>query len=118
MKAIKSVFERKDFIWKQDKALWHENRADEMRKKYGEQIKKLEGNDPSSIFIFMLASTSHRIVAVTISQLLGERYWLIALMAWWIGGFWATGAGLAMHECSHQLVFKGRWPAFAGGLIA
>jgi len=46
MKAIKSAFERREFIWKEDKAMWHENRAEEIRRKYGEQIKRLEGNDP------------------------------------------------------------------------
>jgi sphingolipid 4-desaturase/C4-monooxygenase len=117
MKAIKSVFERKDFIWKDDQALWHERRAEEMRKKYGPQIKALEGHDPSSIFIFMVASLSHWIVAVSIASYLGERYGLIALVGWWVGGYWAVAAGLAMHECAHQLVFRGRWPAFAAGII-
>ena len=88
-----------------------------MRKKYGEQIKKLEGNDPSSIFIFILASASHWLVALAVSTLFKENYWLIALTGWLLGGYWAVAAGLAMHECSHQLVFKGRWPAFAGGII-
>ena len=99
--AIKSAFERKDFIWKNDKALWHENRAEEMRKKYGEQIKKLEGHDPSSLYIFTLANISHWVMAITVSSLFGERYWLIALLGWLIGGYWAVAAGLAMHECSH-----------------
>ena len=67
MKAIKSVFERKDFVWKTDQAVWHEKRAEEMRKKYGDQIKQLEGHDPSSIIIFALASLSHWIVAVTVA---------------------------------------------------
>jgi len=101
MKAIKSAFERKDFIWKHDKALWHENRAEDIRKKYGEQIKKLEGHDPSSIYLFMLASITHWLVAVAVCSFLGERYWLVSLIGWWLGGFWATSAGLAMHECSH-----------------
>ena len=67
MKAIKSVFERKDFIWKNDEALWHEKRAEEMRKKYGEQIKKLEGHDPSSLIIFVTANITHWLMSIAVS---------------------------------------------------
>lgn len=101
MKAIKSVFERKDFIWKNDQALWHEKRAEEMRLKYGSQIKALEGHDPSSLIIFTIASISHWLVAVSIANFFGDRYGLTAIAGWIIGGYWAVAAGLAMHECAH-----------------
>lgn len=39
------------------------------------------------------------------------------MLGWILGGFWACGAGLAMHEAAHQLVFRGRWPSFAAGLV-
>ena len=73
-----------------------------MRKKYGDQIKKLEGNDPTSIFYFIAADVTHWIMAVLVTLYLGSTsYWLIALAGWIIGGYWAVAAGLAMHEAAH-----------------
>jgi Sphingolipid Delta4-desaturase (DES) len=70
--AIKSAFTRKDFIWKKDANDWHERRADEMRKKYGPQIAKLEGNDPTSVLNFLVASISHWVVAVAVASYFGQ----------------------------------------------
>lgn len=66
---------------------------------------------------FALASLSHWVIAVLVGNYFGYNYWVVALIGWWLGGFWAVSAGLAMHECAHQLVFKGRWPSFAAGVI-
>ncbi|TNV77879.1 hypothetical protein FGO68_gene12102 [Halteria grandinella] len=113
-----SAFDRHNFIWKNDTFTWHQKRADQIRKKYGDKIKQLEGNDPSSIFYFILASASHWVIAVILGQYFSDSYCTIALFGWVLGGFWTTSAGLAMHEAAHQLVFKGRWPSLAAAVIA
>lgn len=99
--ALSSAFTRKDFLWKKDKNEWHERRADEIRRLHGDKIKQLEGNDPASLAFFFVQSISHWLVAVTFARCIGDNYWLIALCGWWLGGFWAVAAGLAMHEASH-----------------
>ena len=117
MKGPKDAAERRDFIWKKDSNAWHLDRGEQIRKKYGDKIAQLEGPDPTSLIYFALASLSHWLVAVAVGSWFSDRYWTAALLGWWLGGFWAVSAGLAMHECAHQLVFRGRWPAFAAGVI-
>ena len=107
----------RDFIWKTDKNNWHNKRADEMRKKYGQKIAQLEGADPNSIYYFILMSVSHWLVSVAVATYFGDSYWKIAIAGWLLGGYWAVAGGLAMHEAAHQLVFKGRWGSFLAGIV-
>lgn len=72
-----------------------------MRKKYGDKIKELEGNDPWTLLNFTFMSGSHWLLAVLISSYLGDQYLKVVLVGWLLGGFWACAAGLAIHEASH-----------------
>jgi|JI10StandDraft_1071094.scaffolds.fasta_scaffold1229452_1 fatty acid desaturase len=72
-----------------------------MRSLYGDKIKELEGNDPSSLIHFTIASASHWLIAVIIATWLQTNYLPIVIIGWLLGGFWTVSAGLAMHEASH-----------------
>lgn len=115
--AIKSAFTRKQFLWKNDEADWHEKRGDQMRKLYGDKIKKLEGNQPITLLYFIVHAALHWSSAVAIARYFGSNYWPVVLLGWWLGGFFAVAAGLGMHEAAHQLVLKGRWPSMIAGLF-
>ena len=52
-KTGSSAFDRKDFLWHKEANEWHINREEQIRAKYNDQIKKLEGNDPTAIFYFI-----------------------------------------------------------------
>ena len=72
-----------------------------IRAKYGDKIEPLEGNDPSSIIIFTLASIMHWVLAVSIGSYFRDNLWAVGLIGWTFGGFWAVASGLAMHEAAH-----------------
>ena len=75
---------------------WHINREEKIRAKYGAEIKILEGNDPYSIFYFLAMSASHWLVAVAFATFFGDRYFILALCGWFIGGYWDVAGGLAI----------------------
>ena len=99
--AQPDAFSRYDFIWKNDSNDWHLKRGEQIRKKYGPQISKLEGNDPTSLINFTFASILHWVIAVSVGHFFGHIYLVVVLLGWLIGGYFTVGAGLAMHECSH-----------------
>ena len=95
------AFNRKDFLWMEDQNEWHINRQEKIREKYGAEIKKLEGNDPYSIFYFLAMTVSHWVVAVSFALYFQDKYFILALCGWFLGGYWAVAGGLAMHEAAH-----------------
>lgn len=58
-----SAFDRKDFLWRNDRNQWHVQRSIEMRKKYKEKISDLEGYDPWTLLDFSIMSGSHWLLA-------------------------------------------------------
>jgi hypothetical protein len=72
-----------------------------MRKKYKEKISALEGYDPWTLLDFIVMSGSHYCLALFFATYFAESYLAIFFIGWFLGGFWACSAGLAIHEASH-----------------
>lgn len=87
-----------------------------MRKKYN--ISSLEGHDKTTIFDFLFMSVSHLLMAIMVSNYFKDNLFAVFLIAWIIGGFWSSAAGLAIHEASHGLVIPGKYGCYISGLIA
>lgn len=72
-----------------------------MKKKYKEKISDLEGNDPWTMLNFIFMSASHFTLAVFFANYFADSFLKVMLVGWFLGGFWACSAGLAIHEASH-----------------
>jgi sphingolipid delta-4 desaturase len=83
-------------------AVWHRERAKAMIKAHPE-IKDLFGNDPSTAFWCLAAAGSQIGIAMAVSH---GPWWLMLLVAYFIG----TSINIMLfqlgHECVHNLVFK------------
>jgi sphingolipid 4-desaturase/C4-monooxygenase len=83
-------------------AVWHRERAKAMIKAHPE-IKDLFGNDPSTAFWCLAAAGSQIAIAMAVSD---GPWWLMLLVAYFIG----TSINIMLfqlgHECVHNLVFK------------
>lgn len=69
-----AAMKRKDFLWREDKNLWHVHRAREMRKKYSKEITKLEGSDPYALIPITLMTSSHWLIAALMSAYFEDQY--------------------------------------------
>ncbi|RNF11656.1 putative fatty acid desaturase, putative,sphingolipid delta 4 desaturase [Trypanosoma conorhini] len=105
--ALGKLFEpqgRTDYYWSYD-IVSHELRRKAMLKKYGKEIKKLFGPEPW-LAVFMTP-------AILLQLYLGlracEMSWPVYLfVAYFIGGTISHSSFLAIHETTHDLVFKTR----------
>lgn len=91
----------------------HISRTKEILKKYPE-IKSLMGRNPQTIYYIIL------IIVIQVAMAYTVRNWswpLIALSAWVVGAFTNHASFVLLHECTHNLVFKGRLANMIAGIL-
>jgi sphingolipid delta-4 desaturase len=107
--------DRKDFLWRSDAHTIHTQRHKQIKAAHPE-VADLEGNDPWTLLPIVFMTVTHISMAILVGNYVTNNI-VIALLGWILGGYWAAAAGLAMHEASHGLVLKGRWPSMVAGMI-
>jgi sphingolipid delta-4 desaturase len=100
---------KRDFIWQLNTQEPHHARRIEILKKYPD-VKSLFGPDPNSKWISLLLISTQLWLSVTLQH----AHWLLYLPVMYMVGATITQAlFLAVHETSHNLMFKGacanRW---------
>jgi sphingolipid delta-4 desaturase len=79
------------------------------------EVRQLIGRNPLTIFalLFMVASM------VFISYLVKDSaWWVILLVAYFVGAFFNHSLFVMIHECTHNLLFKKKGPNILAGIVA
>jgi sphingolipid delta-4 desaturase len=79
------------------------------------EVRNLIGKNPYTIFalLFMVGSM------IFISYLLRDSaWWVILLVAYFVGAFFNHSLFVMIHECTHNLLFKKRAPNILAGIVA
>ena len=91
----------------------HIARTKEILKKYP-QIRKLMVRNPNTIFFIAGIVGLQILLAFILSN---QPWWLVLLVAWCIGAFANHALFVLIHECTHNLVFKGRLANLWSGIL-
>jgi sphingolipid delta-4 desaturase len=86
-------------------AVWHRERAKAMIKAHPE-IKELFGHDPSTAFWCFAAAGAQIALALAVSR---GPWWLLLIVAYFLGTSFNIMLFQLGHECVHGLVFKRQW---------
>jgi len=104
---------QKDFQYS-DSAEPHKERTKKILAKYPE-IRKLIGRNPFSFVLILLVVG----IQILISFLLKDQvWWLTLISAIFIGAFANHTLYVLIHECAHNLIFKGKVPNILSGILA
>ncbi len=91
----------------------HAIRRRAMLDKYGPQIRKLYGHDPSTVFKALAAGAIHVALAIAFQ---GSSVFTIIAAGWIIGGCFSNHLMAALHEIVHCLALRSpkwsRWVSF------
>lgn len=93
---------KRDFIWKYDTKEPHQERRHKIIKKYPE-IKGLFGHDPNSKWICIVLVLTQVYTSTVLSQC---NWWVYVCSVYVLGATITQALFLAVHETSHNLVFK------------
>jgi sphingolipid delta-4 desaturase len=92
----------------------HRIRTRQILKQHPE-IRQLIGKNPCTIWVITGLVLLQMILAVWLAQ---QPWWLIAVMAYAAGAFIIHALFVMIHECTHQLLFKGKTANRLAGLLA
>ncbi len=92
----------------------HRIRTKQILKQYPE-VRSLIGKNPYTIFVIAALVAAQLGIAVFLS---GESWWLVTGVAYIIGAFIIHALFVMIHECTHQLLFKGKTGNRLAGLLA
>jgi len=93
---------------------FHLERRRQLIKKYGKQIEELSKPNPWTSLIIAMLVGGQFVVASYASAL---PWWGILLSSYLFGAFIQHALYVLIHECCHNLIFKGRWPNKIMGLL-
>ncbi len=92
----------------------HKMRTKEIIEQHPE-IRKLIGKNPYTFFVILFCVA----LQLTLSWLLREQpWWLIFLVAYLVGAFACHTLFVCIHECAHNLLFKGKKLNLIAAIIA
>lgn len=105
--------EKTDFFWS-EQCEPHKLRTKELIKKHPE-IRKLIGRNPYTFLVILFCV----VLQTTLAFLLKDAsWWLIFVVAYFVGAFADHTLFVCVHECTHNLVFKKRSLNTFAGLVA
>lgn len=100
---------RTDFSWS-DECEPHKLRTKQIIHDHPE-IRELIGRNPYTFLIILLAVGLQTAIAYFLRD---SAWWLVLLVSYLVGAFADSTLFVCVHECSHNLVFKGKkWNIFA-----
>jgi sphingolipid delta-4 desaturase len=105
--------EKMDFNWS-DQCEPHKMRTRQLINKYPE-IRKLIGRNPYTFLVVLFCVVLQTVLAYLLQD---THWWLILVIAYFVGAFADHTLFVCVHECSHNLVFKNRKLNFITSLIA
>lgn len=102
-----------DFTWSTDPNP-HHVRVRQILKEHPE-MRELVGKNPYTIFLIVGLVSAQ----VAISYLVSDAaWWVVILAAYLVGAFISHALWVMIHESSHNLIFKGKFPNMLAGMIA
>jgi sphingolipid delta-4 desaturase len=78
------------------------------------EVKKLFGRNPTTFVWILTLTISQIIIAYLVND---SPFWLVLLVAYFVGAFFNHSLFCLKHECSHNLVFKNRTANILAGFI-
>ncbi len=104
---------KKEFRWS-DESEPHKKRTKEIITKHPE-IRTLIGKNPYTILVILLCVAVQMGLAVLLKD---ASWWLLLLCAYCIGAFACHTLFVCIHECAHNLLFKGKVLNTLSGILA
>ena len=105
--------EKMDFCWS-DQCEPHKLRTKQLITKYPE-IRKLIGRNPYTFLVILFCVVLQTTLAFFLRD---SPWWLVLVIAYFVGAFADHTLFVCVHECSHNLVFKKRKLNSLASLVA
>jgi sphingolipid delta-4 desaturase len=78
-------------------------------------MRELVGKNPYTIFLIVGLVSAQVAISYFVSD---AAWWVVLLAAYFVGAFISHALWVMIHESSHNLIFKGKFPNMLAGMIA
>lgn len=112
-KYFEMIKEQREFYWTTEPNP-HHVRVRKILKEHPE-VKELIGKNPMSLAIIIGLVTFQVAAAFFLKD---ASWWLILVIAYTLGAFASHALWVMIHECGHNLLFKGKTANFLSGILA
>jgi sphingolipid 4-desaturase/C4-monooxygenase len=102
-----------DFLYS-TKAEPHRSRTKSILREHP-NLRQLMGKNPATIYYIVLLVSIQLVLAFLLRD---QSWWLILGVSYLVGAFADHGLFVMIHECTHQLVFRGKTPNRLAALLA